>query len=214
MAACSFASWCEQPVIENHSTETHALIREWIEQVLARTGWSAHKLALEAGVSPATISRALRDGKYLASTRTIEKIVRATGIAAPQNIGAGGAPARGGFAEPEAVYQGARPNLPAAEGGAHAAVWRLESESLRLAGVLPGDLLTVDPDTEPRPGDLVCVQVLDAAGEAQTVFRVYDRPFAVTAHAHPDHARKPLMIDDERVQVWGTVLRVERNIHA
>jgi lambda repressor-like predicted transcriptional regulator len=201
-------------VIEKPSTETHDLIRQWIEQVLTRTGWSSHRLALEAGVSPATVSRALNDGQYLTSTRTIEKIVRATGIAAPQNIGASGGPVRGGFAEPEAVYQGARPNRPAAEGGPHAAVWRLQSESLRQAGVLPGDMLTVDPDTPPRAGDIVCVQVLDAAGEAQTVFRVYDRPFAVTAHAHPDHARKPLMIDDERVQVWGTVVRVERNIHA
>jgi len=197
--------------MERFSESAQARIREWVRDILDKKGWSGHKLAREAQVSPSTIHRILQDDRFVTATRTIDKIVQATGAAAPEDIWRRATPPGPGLREPEAVYYGekAPPETPAS---AHAAVWQLQSRALQLAGCLPGDLLTVDPGTAPRAGDIVCVQVIDpASGEAETLFRVYDKPYAMTAAADPQAQRKPLMIDDERVQVWGTVVRVERN---
>lgn len=197
--------------MEKFSESAQGRIRDWVRDILDKTGWSGHRLAREAKVSPSTVHRILQDERFVTSTRTIDKIVRASGVPAPDDIWHKVTPPAPGLREPEAVYYGEKAP-PAAPAGAHAAVWRLQSRALQLAGCLPGDLLTVDPAVAPRAGDIVCVQVVDpASGEAETVFRVYDKPYAMTATADPQAQRKPLMIDDERVQVWGTVVRVERN---
>ncbi|MFP3921947.1 MAG: hypothetical protein ACLFU3_09610 [Dichotomicrobium sp.] len=201
--------------MEDTSNNARAIIRRWIERVLERKGWSPHKLAIEAGVSPATITRALKDEQYVTSTRTIEKIVRVSGIPAPHDIGGPAAPEGGAFREPEAVYQGARAQAPEYEASEHAAVWQLQTMALQLAGCLPGDFLTVDPDVTPQDGDIVCIQSVDPrSGEAETVFRVFDPPyFAVTRTAIPECERRPLMIDGEANRIWGTVTHVERTRH-
>ena len=197
------------------SENAQARIRAWVSDVLTRTGWSGHKLARAAGVSPSTIHRILKDDQFVTATRTIDKIATASGVSAPPDL-IGHAPPAAGFREPEAVYEGPPPPGRGHNISPHAAVWRLQSWALQLAGCLPGDLLTVDPDATPQAGDIVCIQSVNpASGEAETLFRVFEPPcFAVVRTAAPDMAQKPLMLDGDANQVWGVVMRVERNTRA
>lgn len=192
-----------------------ARIRAWIEAILQRTGWSRNRLAIEAGVSPSTITDIFSDRKHTTSTSTIAKIERATGM--PLRAATGGQDRAGGarFAEPEAVYlaadsdaDGMASHLPVT---GEQAIWRLSSLAIQLIGCLPGDLLLVDPAVSPRAGDVICVQIYDLErGSAETVFRVYEPPYALTRTAVPYFEPKPLLIDQERVVIWGTVIAVTR----
>ena len=91
--------------------------------------------------------------------------------------------------------------------------WRLKTMSLEGVGYLPGDIVFVQalPDGQmPKPQDVVCAQVIDYThGAAETVWRVFDPPFLVGA-AHDRTAYKPLLVDGERVKVFGIVLESYR----
>lgn len=184
-------------------------LRQWIAGALQRTGWNAARLAREARVSPATLSRALDAGeKFVPSTATISRIAAATGIPAPPLGGI--VPGRGfGEAEVEPCTETAA--LPAfVEDAAHD-VWRMRSRALELAGVLPGDLLMVERDRPAVGGDIVCAQVYDLQREsADTVFRLYDQPFLITRTMDPAAHRKPLLVDGQAVLIVGVAVRVLR----
>lgn len=185
-------------------------IRAWIETVLAHTGWTRHRLANEVGVSASTISDVFKPRKHTLSSPVIAKIERVTGILLPPR---GDAPP--GFAEPEAIYLAPEEvandasACPRATG--EQAVWRLTSDAIHLTGCMPGDLLLVDPSVPPRAGDVVCVQTYDTLhGTAETVFRVYNPPWAFARTAAWDGGPKPLLVDGDRVALWGTVVKVVR----
>lgn len=191
--------------------ETQRVIRAWITQVLATKGWTSHRLAKEAKVGAATLSRALEDEpNFITSTKTIERIVRATGIAAPTGIGMGSNSFRGGLAEPEAIYIAA-PSRDVAETlkvSGQQAVWQIKSRAIELAGYLIDDFLLVDPTVTPVTRDAVCVQIYDLkTGQAETVFRIYEPPFVTTETSDPASRRKPVTIDNERAGIWGVVVK-------
>jgi len=83
----------------------HRNMRDWaidyILDVLERKGWSANKLAQEAGVAASTISRPLRTKDYAnkLSRQTVAKIQAASGIDPAPYI-------PGEFAEDAAVFSG------------------------------------------------------------------------------------------------------------
>ncbi len=199
--------------------DAREVIRAWFNRVLATKGWTPHHLAKVAQVSQATISRALdADADYVTSTKTIEKIVRATGISAPTGIGMTGNAVTvgpGGLAEPEAIYiEDAGSELAPLEVSGPQAIWQLKSRGIELAGYHFDDFLLVDPAVQPMLRDAICVQIYDLkSGRAETVFRIFDPPFAITETADPAARRKPVTIDHERASIWGVVvksLRVRR----
>lgn len=187
------------------------ILRAWIHRVLDQTSWTPHRLAREARVGVATISRALdANSTSTISTRTIEKIVRATGIAAPTGIGMGANSAKAtGFAEPEAIYVPEMSDeLSPLRPAEHQAVWQIGTRGIELAGYHMGDYVLVDPETSPLVRDVVCVQLYDLQrGTAETVFRVYEPPYVVTETADPTARRKPVAIDNERAAIWGVVVK-------
>jgi hypothetical protein len=86
-------------------------------------------------------------------------------------------------------------------------LWQVNSRALDLAGVLPGDFLVVDiGDVDARKGDIVCAQVHSRTGDhAQTVFRIYEKPYLVALSSERRYA-KPLQVDDSDVTIMGRVL--------
>lgn len=175
--------------------------REWIKRAMERRGWTANRLAKEAGLAPSTVHRALNDPRFVTSTTTLEKIATATGLPSPVHSGTG-------FAEADAVPLDAA-DIPSSLRPADAeVVWELKTRAAELAGFLPGDLVLLDPRITPRAGDLVCAQVYNfQLGTAETVFRLFEPPYLITRTMDPSITAKPLLVDDERVKVWGVAVR-------
>lgn len=84
----------------------------------------------------------------------------------------------------------------AVAGRVHVVPWLLRSRALEDEGYLPGDVLIVDLNADPDPGDIVCAQLYDfeRAGGTRTVFRLYHPPFLVGA-GKEEGARIPQLID-------------------
>jgi SOS-response transcriptional repressor LexA len=89
----------------------------------------------------------------------------------------------------------------------------LRSRCLEVAGYVPGDVLMVDMNAKPEQGDVVCAQVYDRLGRAETVFRIFEDPFLVASSLDGTFF-KPLLIDNERVVVRGVVVASFRDRRA
>lgn len=184
-----------------------ALARDWILKVLAAKGWSANRLAKEAGLSSATVHRALND-PHVTSNTTLEKISKATGIPSPIAAHASGQP---GFREADAEPMRA----PARTEDPAQTWWRLNTRAAELAGYLPGDEVLTDARIVPRAGDLVCAQVYDLRRDtAETVFRIFDPPYLIARSMDPSVPAKPLLVDGQTVVLVGTVIRTQRTREA
>jgi hypothetical protein len=60
------------------------LIRDWLLQVLAETGWSPREWATRANVAASTVQRAIKpDYQFVTSSRTLAKLAEAAGRDAP-----------------------------------------------------------------------------------------------------------------------------------
>lgn len=183
----------------------------WVEAILDHRKWRASRLAKEAGIDQSTISKFLNDPLNAAqlNTLSVEKIARVGGIppyqSAPIN------PPRG-LAETEAtLYEGdpasglqfALEALKAGKNGIN--TWLLHSRALENAGYVPGDILVVDLNASPAPGDAVYAEVFDRVGRPEAVMRLYEDPFLVAASLDRDFMR-PLLVDNDRVVVRGVVI--------
>lgn len=193
-------------------------VRDWITDVMGRTGLSAGKLARRAGVAASTIHRALDPtGTFIMTVTTLTKISQELGIPLPPGLLAGQPQSpylSNGFAESELE---ALDGAPQAEGKAavNQGVWRISSRALELEGYLPGDVVIVDMGVKPSPGDIVCAQIYNfARGTAETVLRLYEPPYLIGRAIERGMQPKPALIDGERVVVVGTVVRMIRERHA
>lgn len=191
-------------------SDESAAVRAWLVEVLKKTGLKATPLAKAAGLAPSTVLRALDTEKGATlDTRSIAKIVEKLKVAPPPSLFAMPGPAPDGFAESEleavAVDGGTRFAgivLTATQG-----VWRVRTRALELAGYLPGDEVLADSATQPRARDVVVAQVVDhRSGGAETVLRVYDPPYLITETAAAEARQKPVLVDNDRVSIWGPVI--------
>ena len=184
--------------------------RDFVMEVLKRTGWSQSDLAFRAGLDPSTLSRFLSggvEGRVLRPA-TLARIERAAGMKLDGESGA----ETEGFAEAEATLL-TRPGpdlaiaVAALSSGCKAVdAWTLSSHALDMAGYRPGDILLVSLGEEPRPGDVVCAQIYDwAKGQAETVFRLYQPPYLLAASTDPTLLR-PHVLGDNGVAIKGVVI--------
>jgi len=182
----------------------------WVQAVLDHKKWRPSRLATEAGINHSTLSKFLNDPLNVAqlNTTSIEKIALVGGI--PPYETRSVAPAFG-FSEAEAEPFGdfghellVKSAVDAIKSGKnHIVPWVLRSRALEFGGYIPGDILFVDLNAEPRQGDVVCAQVYDRTGRAETVFRLYEHLFLAALSA--DLAlRRPILLDD-RAYVRGVV---------
>jgi transcriptional regulator with XRE-family HTH domain len=182
--------------------------RAFIQKILREKKWTANRLATEAKVSKGTISRALNDSRFVTSTTTLAKIARAANTALPQP--ASDAPS--GLREPEAIYiTELTANVPIAMAAPTQGIWQIKNRATELAGYIPGDYVLVESAITPIAGDLVCLQLRDLARDtAETVFRIYDPPYAVMRTADVSLNQKPQLVDQDRVTIWGVVIKLVR----
>lgn len=184
---------------------------DWINFILRAKGWKVAELARRTKVNPSTYAKFRNDPENKAQLEpsTIMLIEEATGIKAYENSLIG---KPRGIAETESSRYEAEPldivsNAVRALAGERNGIdpWILRSRCLEVAGYLPGDVLMVDFNSRPQVGDVVCAQVYDRNGKAETVFRIFEDPFLVAATL--DRALfKPLLIDNDRVVVRGVVV--------
>jgi transcriptional regulator with XRE-family HTH domain len=194
--------------------------RAFVESVIERTGWSQTELARRAKVDPSTLSTFLsgrREG-HLLSVRTISKIEQASGFhivggLAEPPAEAPPMPPRG-FRDVDATPYKSGQDAPGAidtairsmlTGRNAVDAWVLRSRALEGVGYQPGDILVVDMNGTPRPGDVVCAQIYDLTrGGAETVFRIYEPPCLVAASCDRRTTR-PYILDTSHVTIKGVV---------
>jgi hypothetical protein len=183
--------------------------RAWLLDLLAQTREAPTALAQRAGLAPTTLTRFLNNPQHATalSARTISAVEKAAGV----RFGASPPAAlRDSEADPFA-YEASEASISsivrAAVGSANGIdPWTLRSRALEAAGFLPGDILIVDLNADPKPGDVVCAQVYEwARGKAETVFRVWEPPSLVSATFDPT-LRKPLFVDHNNVTIKGVVI--------
>lgn len=194
----------------------------WLERAVAQTGDTPSGLARRAGLATTTLTRFLNDaGSPMLSLRSIAKIAHVAGVP-PIGLSIEMAGAQSELREPEAVqYRSNEPQslvanaLKALIGGrASASPWVLKSRALDAIGYMPNDILIVDLNVAAAPGDIVCAQAYNwTSGVAETMFRLFEAPYLVGATADPTpnaSARRPLLVDNDRVIIKGAVIAALR----
>lgn len=88
--------------------------------------------------------------------------------------------------------------------------WTLRTRALELEGFMPGDVVLVDLNATPQPGDAVCAQVYDRGhNKAETVMRMYQNagPVNLLVPRTMDPGPHPtLVVDNDRVLIRGVLL--------
>lgn len=182
----------------------------WLRAVQEATGWNQSELARRAGISHATISRFKNDPDNSSEleTSTVSKIAAVSPIPHYENTRAA---MPEGFDEGEAIRydESGDPLVERAvaamkDGSNQVEPWVLKTDALENVGYRPGDILIVDFSSAPRAGDVVCAQIYDMNGGAETAFRLYFKPFLMSSSNSLRH-QAPTIIDD-RVDVRGVVV--------
>lgn len=181
------------------------IVQAWIEAIMARHRIEIPSVASRAQVSASTIYRWFdRNYEFNPSLTTLRKIGKAFDVPLPD---VDGLKIPQGFAEAEVEPLGDRDLRDELPAGPNQGRWRITTRALELAGYMPGDIVLVDMTITPRRGDVVCAQVYDLKGGAETKIRVHQPPYLVTQTMDPRAEDQPLYIDNERVVVMGTVVR-------
>lgn len=182
----------------------------WLEAIRQETGWNWSDLARQAGLTPQTFSKFRNDPdqKAVLDTRTVEKIAAISPIPHYQNK-RGAMPE--GFDEGESSpFEGSVDPLlektvrALLAGNQNLLAWRLGTNALENSGYRSGDVLIVDAGAAPKDGDVVCAQIYDQRGGAETAFRIYHKPFLIASSNAP-RFMIPRMIDG-RVELRGVVV--------
>lgn len=202
-------------LVSTEPTSTRRKQLAWLQAMLDFRTWNVTRLAREAGVSQSTLAKFLNDPENLAhlSTNSVEKLSRAGGIrpyetspsVAPRGLSDGEAERFVGF-DGQAHFNNL---IQAMAAGNSVAPWVLQTRALEAVGYLPGDVLMVDMNAAPAEGDVVCAQLYDRSGEAETIFRIYEHPFLVAATLNRANL-KPLIADNNTVVIRGVVTSSHR----
>lgn len=188
-------------------------MRDWIPAVARHLNMTPSELARRSKLAPSTITRYLNDTSRTATIteRSIQMIESYSGVSRHRMPGVALPP---GMAEPDAAPLD--PGEPI-KGWCKAAIdearkgrngvdpWVMRGRALDLEGVLPGDILLVDLNRRPAPGDIVCAQVVDyVSGAAETIFRLFQPPYLI-AHSAKLGPVRPEQVDEVRVSIRGVV---------
>lgn len=178
-------------------------VRAWLRRTMAQLGLKATPFARAAGLAPSTIIRALDpEGGSTLERASIAKIKQAFSVPGPDEAHAGPP----GLSEPDllALSDTESGDLPPSQ-----CRKTINTRALELVGYMPGDIITLDKAVKPVAGDVVEAQIY-ARGAAETVLRLYDRPYLVSRTLDPTVSGKPALVDDEMVKIAAVVVRCER----
>lgn len=190
---------------------------EWLREVMRITNKTPTQIANEAKLTPATLTRRIAkpDFPHPMSEETIGKIVARHHVARP-DAGAEIVPLPGmreeaspfehmpDDGEVDRAVRAFTSSRPAA------VPWRLKGRALELEGYRPGDVLIVDMNATPKPGEVVCAQRHPAPDRPPvTIFRIYQPPYLI-ARTIETTLSKPELVDNEQVVIRGTVIAMVR----
>ena len=200
----------------NQDRATASAHRQYLHDVVKKTGIKPTPLAGEIGVSASTLTRVYGAGPDATATlraTTLAKLQTISGIPAPVDE-AGYTPApTASNGRQDAVRFTPDPEqvdliaaLQALIGRRrNTEIWRISSRALECAGFMPGDVVIVDMDARPRAGDPVCADVHNGQRGVGTVVRMFEPPYLVSSTFDPG-LRKPLLVDEQSVIVRGVIL--------
>ncbi len=173
----------------------------WLTQVFEKTGWSPNTLAQAAKIDPSTLYRFMSDDNHQMRRVTVARIAKVAKVEPPEFAGLSAGDAR--------EYDlGKLPDtsLPGIDAPNLAAV-KVSNDAMKLSGVAEGDILVIDRKRTARAGDIVVAQLYDfRLGTADTIIRIYEPPYLIPNTDNPEH-RRPLLVDNERVQITGVAVR-------
>jgi|HigsolmetaAR201D_1030396.scaffolds.fasta_scaffold00345_18 transcriptional regulator with XRE-family HTH domain len=190
-------------------------IKAWLQSILDQTGETPSALARRAGLATTTLTRFLNDPDApMLGLRSIMKIAEAVGSSPHGALPIGSPPEPLPTSEAEPYREDAdktelRQAVAALVRELKLEPWTLHTDLLAAAGTLPGDILLVDPDREPLPGDIVRATLTTWSKKEEVIFRLYEQPYLLPAALDP-RRRTPLLIEPDRVQITGTVRFVLR----
>lgn len=87
--------------------------------------------------------------------------------------------------------------------------WRLHGRSLELEGFMPGDIVLVDLNGSPQPGDAVYATVQERAGKPENIMRQFQNAGGVNLlvpRTMDPRPPVPLMVDNRHVVIRGVLL--------
>ena len=186
-----------------------AEVADWLQDIRRRTNLSFDQIGERSGVNSATLYRWTDPKRTEApSHASLLAIAEAFGVSMPGHR----APPKQFPGFSEAGVQRLDPpdrDLPL---NPNQSWWRIRDRALELAGYLPGDQILVDQSVAPQPGDGVIAQIYDfEIGAAETVARLFAFPVLVTRSADPACANSADLIDNARVKIMGTIVRMIRD---
>lgn len=186
----------------------------WLDHITKSSGLTITEIARAAKLHPSSLTRfkSKNDGGHTLTAKTVKKIEDATRVPAYESRQK---PVVQAFSEEEAQPFIAmdNPDNPvenvlklASTATASINLWTLKTNSLAAVGYLPGMIVAVDQEAQPRNGDAVCAQKYDfRRGTAETMFRVYRHPYLMTALDHGEPAM-PEIVDNENVVIAGVIV--------
>lgn len=182
--------------------------RQWIRAVARKLGISVSQLAREAELAPSTLNRFLnQDVQHLLENETLAAVAKVGGV---EILELPGRPR--GLAEEATPFDAAR-----VESSFARAVKALTQErnglapyvvrgfALDLMGYVPGDVVIVDLNRQPKTGDVVLAQRYHwERDSADTLLRLYEKPLLLTVSSR-GILEKPVAVDDDQVVIKGVV---------
>jgi SOS-response transcriptional repressor LexA len=194
-------------LITSESDMARNSVRVWMRQVLAENGWSAAEWARRAGIAPTTLTRILDPvSNQVPSTETVTRLSRVAG--SQPNLGS--FEPVGSRAVPLYLYGDAMGSvcghvLAAQPVSEDAYAVRLTTDILNQAGILPGDIVIVEPTDRVAPMNGKIVLAEDEMGD-QVVGRVMT-PWLMPASTGK---HEPRLLED--LQIMGVVVAMNRQL--
>lgn len=173
---------------------------DWLENVIRKTGLSVPQLAAKAKIDPSTINKFRAGDIDTMRERTVMRLAQVAQIAMPDIPG---------LSDGDAVEfdLSDMPDMSESSGNNRTFAVKVKTTTMEKAGVAPGDILIFDSVSEAASGDIVCAQVIDyRLGAAETIVRYYDKPYLLALTDDPAH-RRPLIVDDDKVQIRGVLVK-------
>ncbi|MFT0875980.1 hypothetical protein VRZ08_05425 [Rhodopseudomonas sp. G2_2311] len=187
----------------------------WLERLEDHTDKDATNLARGAQIDPSTLTRFKSAQSRTLSVLTLQQLAERWQF--PLDPSISGATEIRGFATEAEPYKPKNANsalmtaldaLRSAQPGSEA--WEVRSRALEAVGILPGDVVLVDPFAKPRDGDAVLAQIWDF--ERQKFDDAWRRisitgPIQILAAASfdPNYAG-PVLVNEKDVKIKGVVL--------
>lgn len=201
--------------------QTQRETKDWLKAMASHLGLSMSQLARNAGMAASTLTRYVNDETDTLTIQqsSLEAVANFTGFRPYQFPGR----SRPGFNEPDAIPFELDDRVPApwvrsavleARSGRNGIeAWVMKGAALDAMGILPGDVIIVDQNLKPKPGDVVVAQIVDyGRGSAETVIRVYQPPY-ICSHSVRLGPMRPEQVDEDRVSIAGTAIGFLRTRH-